>query len=135
MVMLYNGGDCSQAFNVQGEQGLYECFDIGNGPPVEGPVPTFSYIKVVALNSPDIIYHEDWVEVGTNYDLTLPMNGGDRVASNMNITIYSTNITEPQFQLQNLKYHSSCSANLFLKDKFGASQLVEWENDRLPRKI
>jgi hypothetical protein len=46
----------------------------------------------------------------------------------MNITIYSTNVTEPQFQLQNLRYHSSCSSNLFLKDRFGASQLVEWEN-------
>jgi hypothetical protein len=46
----------------------------------------------------------------------------------MNITIYSTNVTEPQFQLQNLRYHSSCSSNLFLKDRFGANQLVEWVN-------
>jgi hypothetical protein len=125
MVMLYNGGDCTQAFNVQGEQGLYECFDIADGPPTEEG--TFSYIKVVSLNAPGIIYHEDWVQVGTNYDLTLPQ-GETRVAANMNITIYSTNITEPQFQLQNLRYHSSCSSNLFLKDRFGASQLVEWEN-------
>jgi hypothetical protein len=130
MVMLYNGGDCSQSFNVQGEQDLFECFDIGDGPPLEGPLgsaPVFSFIKVVSLKDDSVIYHEDWVEVGQNYDLTLP-EGEDRVEANMNITIYSTNVTEPQFQLQNLRYHSSCSANLFLKDRFGASQLVEWEN-------
>jgi hypothetical protein len=132
MVMLYNGGDCSQSFNVQGEQGLFECFDIGDGPPVEGPLgsePKFSYIKVVSLKDSGVIYHEDWVEVGQNYDLTLP-EGQTKVEANMNITIYSTNVTQPQFQLQNLRYHSSCSSNLFLKDRFGASQLVEWENDQ-----
>jgi hypothetical protein len=127
MVMLYNGGDCSQSFNVQGEQGLFECFDVGEGVPIIDD--TFSYIKVTALDDEDIIYHEDWVQVGTNYDLTLP-DGEDQVVANMNITIYNTNITLPTFQLQNLRYHSSCSSNLFLKDVFGASQLVEWENDQ-----
>jgi hypothetical protein len=122
MAMLYNGGDCSQAFNIQGD--LYECFDIADVPTEDG---VMSYIKVVSLKDSDVIYHEDWVAVGTNYDLTLP-EGEDRVEANMNITIYSTNITLPQFQLQNLRYHSSCSSNLFLKDRFGASQLVEWEN-------
>jgi hypothetical protein len=133
MVMTYNGGDCSQSFNVQGEQGLFECFDVGdNGedknrtgaPTIDG---TFSYIKVTALGDEGVIYHEDWVQVGTQYNLTLP-DGEDKVVANMNITIYNTNITLPAFQLQNLRYHSSCSSNLFLKDVFGASQLVEWEN-------
>jgi hypothetical protein len=31
--------------------------------------------------------------------------------------------------IQNMFYHSSCSSNLFLKDRFGAIQLVEWLND------
>jgi hypothetical protein len=31
--------------------------------------------------------------------------------------------------LQAVKYHSSCSRNLFLKDRFGNNQLVEWTSD------
>jgi hypothetical protein len=52
----------------------------------------------VSLKDDTVIYHEDWVEVGTNYDLTLPIEDG--LEANMNITIYGTNVTEPQFQLR-----------------------------------
>jgi hypothetical protein len=73
MVMIYTESDCSQSFNVQGEQVLFESFDVGDGRPSEGPEPAFSYINVVSLKEDDdVVYHEDWVEGGTNYDLTLP---------------------------------------------------------------
>jgi hypothetical protein len=47
----------------------------------------------------------------------------------MNITIYSAmNVTELQFQLQNLRHSrvpQTCSSRTV-----GANQLVEWENDQ-----
>lgn len=47
------------------------------------------------------------------------------------IYIYSSNVTAEENLLQFVLYHSSCSSssNLFLKDRFGASQLAEWHNE------
>jgi hypothetical protein len=152
MVMLYTGGNCSQSENMQGEQGVFECFDFGDGPPLEGTaIPSYSFIKVVLLKDENEIYHEGYVEVGQKYEFFIP--DGEHVASDLNITIYSDYYSgdysddysddyneeyggeyggygaEPQFLvLQTLKFRSSCSSNLFVKDRFGASQLVEFEN-------
>ena len=56
-----------------------------------------------------------------------------KVSANMNISIYGDNgqtdpalIEVPSNLLQTMKYHSSCSRNLFLKDRFGANQIVQW---------
>jgi hypothetical protein len=37
--------------------------------------------------------------------------------------------SNPSNLLQSMTYHSSCAQNLFLKDRFGAVQLVEWVNE------
>lgn len=124
MGMLYTGGDCLQSFNVQEAEDLFFCTDLNGGPPtVRG---TLSYIVVTDTNE-EIVYHSDWVPVGEIYTLT---DGGERFTANQLITIYSSDDTsDPNNLLQSVQYHSSCSSNLFLKDRFGASQLVLWVNE------
>ena len=122
MWMLYTGGNCDMSFNVQ-EPKLFECFDIDKGPPVEEG--TRSFIVVTSLDG-DIVYHRGWVKVGDQYEL---FDGGEKFEANQNITIYGSRRLGYSTMLQTLRYHSSCSQNLFLKDRFGASQLVVWQNE------
>jgi hypothetical protein len=127
MKFRYNGGDCSQSFNIQ-PSSLFACFDYNGGPPKTQNVT--SYIIASVLGGGEI-YFEGFVNTGNIYTLNAAPN--QRVAANMNITIYDprgqTNpvaIKMPANILQTTRYHSSCSRNLFLKDRFGNSQLVEW---------
>jgi hypothetical protein len=122
MVFLYNGGDCSQSFNVQEDK--FFCTDLNGGPPTErGAV---SYIVVTDLDG-ETIFHADFVEVGSLFTLS---DGGDTFPADQLITIYSSNDTaNPDNIIQSIQYHSSCSSNLFLKDRFGATQLVIWVNE------
>jgi len=123
--MLYNGGDCSQTYTPQvADPDKFSCEDVNGGPPtVDGEQ---SWIQVFALKDPSIIYHSGYVEVGTIFYLE---DGGNRVEADMNATIYSSDVLTPANTLQRIKFHSSCSQNLFLKDRFGAIQLVEWFNE------
>jgi hypothetical protein len=82
---------------------------------------------VVTDTKGEVVYHADWVEVGSLFTLS---DGGERFPANQLITIYSSNETTDQNNIiQSVQYHSSCSSNLFLKDRFGASQLVIWVNE------
>jgi hypothetical protein len=125
MGMLYNGGDCSQTFTPQvQEPDKFSCTDIGAGPPtIDGEQ---SYIVVTAVKDPSVVYHADFVEVGTIYYLS---DNGERFVADQFIDIYSDSSMAEGTLLQAVQYHSSCSQNLFLKDRFGASQLVEWYNE------
>lgn len=125
MGFLYNGGDCNQSYNVQGEQGLFFCSDLNGGPPtVRGEK---SFIVVTDIKGEGIVYHSDWVEVGQSFTLS---DAGNRFEANQLITIYnSSNTNNPNNIIQSLQYHSSCSSNLFLKDRFGAVQLIQWVNE------
>ena len=67
MIFLYNGGDCEQSFNVQGEQGLFFCTDLDGGPPT---VRGESSFIVVTDTKGETIYHSDWVEVGKPFVLS-----------------------------------------------------------------
>lgn len=85
-----------------------------------------SYIIVTDLKG-ETIFHNDYVLVGSIYTL---YDGGEDFPADQLITIYSKNNTDdPTAVLQSVQYHSSCSQNLFLKDRFGASQLVLWANE------
>ncbi|CAB9508059.1 expressed unknown protein [Seminavis robusta] len=123
MVFLFNGGDCSQSFNVQEAAGKFFCTDEGEVPIERGEK---SYIVVTDLDG-DIIFHQDWVEVGKLFTLS---DGGNNFPADQLITIYgSEDTTDPANIQQSIQYHSSCSQNLFLKDRFGAVQLVIWVNE------
>eukprot|EP00339_Tiarina_fusa_P025569 CAMPEP_0117077738 /NCGR_PEP_ID=MMETSP0472-20121206/54796_1 /TAXON_ID=693140 ORGANISM="Tiarina fusus, Strain LIS" /NCGR_SAMPLE_ID=MMETSP0472 /ASSEMBLY_ACC=CAM_ASM_000603 /LENGTH=1142 /DNA_ID=CAMNT_0004804163 /DNA_START=45 /DNA_END=3473 /DNA_ORIENTATION=- len=128
MSFRYNGGDCSQSFNIQ-PRSLFTCQDFNGGPPTEQNATT--YIQAFELNGGEM-YFEGFVNVGNLFTLTTEEEG-DTVSANMNISMWdprgSTNpaeIVQGANLLQTVKYHSSCSRNLFLKDRFGSAQLVEF---------
>lgn len=124
MVFLYNGGNCDQSYNVQEAGGKFSCQDFEGGPPIERGEKSF--IVVTALKD-NTLYHSDWVGVGELF--TLSDGGADFVADQL-ITIYrDDNTADPANIIQSINYHSSCSQNLFLKDRFGAVQLVIWINE------
>ena len=124
MGFLYAGGNCTNSWNAQEAEGKFFCNDLHGGPPTKRGEK--SYIVVTDLEG-GTTFHSDYVEVGALYTLS---DGGNRFPSDQLITIYKTNNTEdPDNVLQSVQYHSSCSSNLFLKDRFGASQLVLWVNE------
>ena len=124
MVFLFNGGDCDQSFNVQGDD-LFFCSDFNGGPPTERGEK--SYIVVTDTKDQGILYYDDWATVGETFTM---FDGGENFEANQIITIYgSDDTTNPANILQSIQYHSSCSSNLFLKDRFGATQLVIWVNE------
>jgi hypothetical protein len=128
MEFKYNGGDCSQSFNIQ-PISLFQCFDFQGGPPTQAGEE--SYIVVSDIKGLGIDYFSGFVPVGETFDLN---TGGQPVQANMNVSIYSQGPPPGQrfpgfdSMLQTLVFHSSCSRNLFLKDRFGAIQLVGFEN-------
>ena len=64
--------------------------------------------------------------VGDEYTVA---DGPFEVDANMDITIYRNRNTVAEKLLQMLVYHSFCSQNFFLKDRFCASQLVIFVNN------
>jgi hypothetical protein len=122
MRFLFTGGDCSQSYNSQGDK-LFFCSDLNGGPP--GSTSESAFI-VVTDTQGKTIYHRGWVQVGTYFVVS---DGGNSFEANQQITIYNSSTTEsPDNILQVIQYHSSCSGNIFLKDRFGAVQLVQWVN-------
>mmetsp|Transcript_13324 Transcript_13324/g.28270 ORF Transcript_13324/g.28270 Transcript_13324/m.28270 type:complete len:386 (-) Transcript_13324:2053-3210(-) len=118
MTMKYNGGDCTQSFNIQ-EIDQFGCVDTGAGPPTTGSV----WIVVAALKDPATVYFEGSVEVGGTFDM---FDGGERFEADSTVTVYPDSDKTEVLQVSN--FHTSCSQNLFLKDKFGSIQVVEFEN-------
>ena len=121
--MLYNGGNCKQSDNGQSLE--FTCEDTANGPPptTEGEQ---SYIIVTDAKGSGIIYHQGFVTVGSIYHLRTP-ELADRFVDDQIIMIYRDENTEdPSSLLQHVQYHSPRSSDLELKNRFGASQLVEF---------
>lgn len=117
--MLFNGGGCDQSDNTQALQ--FSCEDFNGGPPVnEGDEV---YITVTDIKGLGITYFEGLVAVGDIYELN---NNGERFETDQFITISTP---DQGTLLQRVQYHSSCSRNLELLNRFGASQLVEFRND------
>jgi len=129
----YNGGDCSQSDNLQDRQ-KFDCFDIE--PPIgAGPPPTQagveSYIVATQLGGGSV-YFEGLVEVGKIFTLNEDLEF-DKLAADMNVTVYDPTGPEPIVQGANIMQtqfiHLSCSQPLFLKDRFGSAQVVQWIED------
>ena len=117
MQFKYYGGDCSQSANTQ-QPGKFFCEDFA---PIPQGVP--AYIRATYYKNEDTIYFEGTVEWDGIFNLTEP--NGDRLPADMNFTVYDS---EGGTLLQRVQYHSSCSQNLFLKDRYGANQLVGFYN-------
>ena len=117
--MLFNGGGCEQSDNTQALK--FNCEDFNGGPPVSEGEQVF--IVVTDIKGLGITYFEGIVAVGEIYDLN---DNGERFEADQFITIYTA---DRNTVLEQVQYHSSCSSNLELKNRFGASQLVEFQND------
>jgi len=116
--MLYNGGGCEQSDNTQ--ELKFTCQDMNGGPPIEEGAESF--IVVTDIKGNGITYFSGLVGVGE----TFPLNdNNERFEADMFITISTP---DQGTVLQMVQFHSSCSSNLELKNRFGASQLVEFVN-------
>ena len=123
MVFRFNGGDCTNGFNVQPPK-FYQCFDFNGGPPtVEGDM---AYVVITDTKGGGIQYYNGYVPVGSEITVS---DKGNKILPNMNITTYASNDTNPSNILQTLIYHSSCSQKLFLGDRYGGYQLIIFVND------
>jgi hypothetical protein len=115
---LFNGGDCSQSDNTQPLK--FFCTDENGGPPTN--IGDEAYIVVNDAKGKSITYFSGIVKVGDFF----PANDGGRTfEADQTIQILSP---DQSTVLQNVQYHSSCSSNLELKNRFGASQLVGFYN-------
>lgn len=128
LTFRYNGGDCSQSDNLQDRQ-KFDCFDASTPPPLEAG--TVSYILATELGGGDV-YFEGFVPVGELYTLNEDRIF-DKLSADMNITIYDpagsddpATIVNGANIMQTIFAHLSCSQPLFLKDRFGANQVVQW---------
>ncbi|CAJ1917552.1 unnamed protein product [Cylindrotheca closterium] len=129
--MRYNGGDCTHSSNLQGNT-FFSCEDFG--PSNDGPSNqdgSIAFIRVVDYDDKTAIRFDGFVRVGED----VVING---MGSNLNVTVYdpkslstSAEIMKPENILQTLVFHTTCPvpiSNLFLKDRFGSIQIVEFEN-------
>ena len=118
------GGDCSQSFNVQENSGSFLCSDLGEGVPTKKGEKAFI---LVTDTDGDTVFHKDWINVGSFFTLSHVRNN---FPTDHLITIYnSTDTDNINNRLQVVKYNASCTNNVFLKDRFGAVQLVSWVNE------
>jgi hypothetical protein len=125
--MKYTGGDCTNSRNRQAE-GFF-CTDTTSGPPPTTD-NTSSYILVTDTVKRGNVYFRDFVSVGSNYVIVPPASGD--VPDFLRIVVYSSNVTgNPTNLLQEVQFASSCSTGerLWLKDQFGASLIVGYENE------
>lgn len=100
-----------------------------------GPPPTQAgeeaYIVATELEG-FMVYFEGFVGVGNSYTLNEDFSI-DKLPPNMNITVYHpagstdpSTIVQGANIMQTLFVHLSCSQPLFLKDRFGSGQVVQW---------
>jgi len=111
-----------QSENIQSPN-LFQCMDFGMGPPSSSEEESF----IVVRDSLDNMFHESFVTVGDQFTIA---DEGNNLPLNLNITIYSSEDISPQNMLQTVSFDTSCSAipTMFLKDRFGASQLIIFIN-------
>jgi len=123
IVLRYTGGDCDDSVNQQ--EGLFFCFDYEEGPTEE------ACMVVRDIRGGGTIYFEGEVNARSEEPIILEAaEGDDELEPNMNVTIYrDCDSQEPEDILETLIFHTSCSENLFLRDMFGAIEIIGFEND------
>jgi len=127
MGMLFNGGDCSQSQTSQEEAKKFSCEDFNGGPSTEDGAEY--YVHATAQKDASIVYYSGPVTVGEVYRLEDIANPGERFEADQTVKVFSSDDMSDANLLQLVDYHSSCSKNLDLKNRFGASQIVEWYNE------
>ena len=102
---------------------MFQCFDLlpeaGAGPP---PLTGPAYIEARASKDGQLFF-SGVVEAGSEFNIT----SGGIVEADTSILIRQGGQGGPPMQLVN--FHTSCSRNLFLKDRYGATQVAGWINE------
>jgi hypothetical protein len=123
MKYIYSGGGCENSWNFMDAE-KFTCQDFNGGPPT---TPGEMSFIVVTDDDGSATYTREYVAVDSLYEMDA---GGEEFAANSIITIYKNNNTgDLSNLLQSVQFHSSCSQSLALKNRFGASILVEWTNE------
>ena len=118
--MLFNGGGCAQSDNRQLLK--FTCEDFSGGPPVNEGEEV--YIEVTDIKGLGITYFSGVVAVGD----TLQLNQDNQLFEADMFALIST--PDQSTLLEKVQFHTSCSSNLELKNRFGALQLVEFINNK-----
>jgi len=119
MTFRHNGDDCSQSQNLQSRL-KFTCVDFNGGPP--RGLGTQNFIRVKAAKGTPDVFFEGPVAVGELFTLNEDKSF-DRLSADMTIEILTS---EGGTLLQELQLHLSCSEFLFIFDRFGATQVLEW---------
>lgn len=127
MKYKYNGGDCSQSFTIQ-EAEKFSCTDFDwaegeSGPPLDEP----AYIVLVAQKDETEEYFRGTVSPGEIFT-AIAGEGTDQDKFEADSTMYIYDNENDLNLMQLVLFHTSCSQNLFLKDRYGSAQVVEFTN-------
>ena len=123
MTWRFNGGNCEQSFNIQ-EADKFVCTDFVEG---GGPTEGDAYITVTSVKDPTDIYFDGPVGVGELFTMFASGTAKGKFDADSTFSIYSDSTKSTL--LQQSSVHTSCSQNLFLKDRFGGVQLLIFENE------
>ena len=126
MTMRYSGGDCANSNNIQDPQ-IFQCEDLFGGPPDVDEIGTESLIIVTDIKGLGVDYFTGIVPIGGSFNMTSPFGANEVIGSNVNITIYEGDKARQNIR-QTLLIHTSCSQVTFLKDIYGALELIAFQN-------
>ena len=122
MTWRFNGGDCEQSFNIQ-EADKFVCTDFAGGAPTEGS----AWLTVTSVKDESDVYFDGEVRVGDLFSMFAGNTNKGKFDADSFFYVYSDSSKTNLLQLSSV--HTSCSQNLFLKDKFGSVQLLIFENE------
>ena len=132
MTLRYLGGACENTM-TRSESTIYECDDYSGVPPdSNGKSVHITITEWMGMEDKDTnvdpnadVYMNGLVAVGDDMVLS---NGGERFGRGMKVDIYSPPIPDSRNLVQTIKIFVACSQPLFLNDRFGSVQLVQFEN-------
>ena len=121
----FNGGDCLQSYNIQ-DPSVYACEDYFGGPPTQEEIGAESYLVITDTKGQGINYYHGPIFVGDTFNITniLP---NSVIIANVNASFYEKEVG-PQNLRQTLAIPTSCKQITFLKDRYGALELIGFRN-------
>jgi hypothetical protein len=125
LTFRFNGGDCLQSNNIQDPR-IYQCEDYFGGPPTQEETGAESFLVITDIKGQGINYYNGPIFVGDTFNITniLP---NPVIVANVNATFYDGEVS-PQNLRQTMIIHTSCSQVTFLKDRYGALELIGFGN-------
>lgn len=121
----FTGGDCSNSNNIQNPL-LFSCTDYFGGPPPLGDVGAESTLYIVDIKGQGITYWGGPVLVDEVFNIT-NIEPAQFIIANVNATFYAGERSPANIR-QTMTIHTSCSQVTFLKDRYGALELIGFEN-------